>query len=198
MKWNSWRGMGSDGDILLTPYVPEGITGYDDDDDASYGWCHLQGSRSPGLPAHPLKMEPNGRSWNIGDYQSTLHKIPQERRSQTMEHGNEWKRWEVFPILRLCHMMTAISSNMSHEDCNIQQAKAAVKENHNKAVAGSNQTLGITQKRYSEAFHRLKFLTFQRLRPSFREKWHGKKRCGKGTSCCKVLYSEKKQSSQLS
>jgi len=33
MKLNSWRGIGSDGDVLLTPYVPEGITGYDDDDD---------------------------------------------------------------------------------------------------------------------------------------------------------------------
>jgi len=25
--------MGSDGNVLLTPYVPKGITGYDDDDD---------------------------------------------------------------------------------------------------------------------------------------------------------------------
>ena len=31
MKLNSWRGTGSDGDVLLTPYVPEGITGYDDE-----------------------------------------------------------------------------------------------------------------------------------------------------------------------
>jgi hypothetical protein len=30
---------------------------------------------------------------------------------------------------------------MSHMDCNTQQA-TAVKENHNKAPAGSNQTLG--------------------------------------------------------
>jgi len=29
LKWNSWRRIGSDGDVLLTPYVPEG---YDDDD----------------------------------------------------------------------------------------------------------------------------------------------------------------------
>jgi len=27
------RNIGSDGDVLLTPYVPKGITGYDDDDD---------------------------------------------------------------------------------------------------------------------------------------------------------------------
>jgi len=33
MKSNGWRGTGSDGDVLLTPYAPEGITGYDDDDD---------------------------------------------------------------------------------------------------------------------------------------------------------------------
>ena len=33
MKLNSWREIGSDGDVLLTPCVPEGITGYDDDDD---------------------------------------------------------------------------------------------------------------------------------------------------------------------
>ena len=38
MKLNSWRGIGSDDGVLLTPYVPEGIMGYDDDDDgASYG-----------------------------------------------------------------------------------------------------------------------------------------------------------------
>ena len=29
----SWPEIGSDGDVLLTPYVPEGITGNDDDDD---------------------------------------------------------------------------------------------------------------------------------------------------------------------
>ena len=59
---------------------------------------------------------------------------------------------------------------MSHEDRNIQKPKVVFKENHDKAPAGSNQTLGIIQKRHSEAFHKLKFLTFQRLRPSFREK----------------------------
>jgi hypothetical protein len=29
---SSWPEIGSDGDVLLTPYVPKGITGYDDDD----------------------------------------------------------------------------------------------------------------------------------------------------------------------
>ena len=33
MKLSSWQEIGSDGDVLLTPYVPKGITGYDDDDD---------------------------------------------------------------------------------------------------------------------------------------------------------------------
>jgi hypothetical protein len=33
VKLNSWPEIGSDGDILLTPYVPKGIIGYDDDDD---------------------------------------------------------------------------------------------------------------------------------------------------------------------
>ena len=33
MKLSSWPEIGSDGDVLLTPYVPKGITGYDDDDD---------------------------------------------------------------------------------------------------------------------------------------------------------------------
>jgi hypothetical protein len=33
VKLNSWPEIGSDGDVLLTPYVPKGITGYDDDDD---------------------------------------------------------------------------------------------------------------------------------------------------------------------
>jgi len=31
VKLNSWPEIGSDGDILLTAYVPKGITGYDDD-----------------------------------------------------------------------------------------------------------------------------------------------------------------------
>ena len=35
MKLSSWPEIGSDGDVLLTPYVPKGITGYDDDDDTS-------------------------------------------------------------------------------------------------------------------------------------------------------------------
>ena len=33
MKLSSWPEIGSDGDVLFTPYVPKGITGYDDDDD---------------------------------------------------------------------------------------------------------------------------------------------------------------------
>jgi hypothetical protein len=31
VKLSSWPEIGSDGDVLLTPYVPKGITGYDDD-----------------------------------------------------------------------------------------------------------------------------------------------------------------------
>ena len=33
MKLSSWPEIGSDGDVLLMPYVPKGKTGYDDDDD---------------------------------------------------------------------------------------------------------------------------------------------------------------------
>ena len=33
VKLNSWLEIGSDGYVLLTPYLPKGITGYDDDDD---------------------------------------------------------------------------------------------------------------------------------------------------------------------
>jgi hypothetical protein len=33
VKLSSWPEIGSDGDVLLAPYVPTGITGYDDDDD---------------------------------------------------------------------------------------------------------------------------------------------------------------------
>jgi hypothetical protein len=33
VKSRGWPEIGSDGDILLTPYVPYGITGTDDDDD---------------------------------------------------------------------------------------------------------------------------------------------------------------------
>jgi hypothetical protein len=32
VKLSSWPEIGSDGDVLLTPYVPKGITGYDDDE----------------------------------------------------------------------------------------------------------------------------------------------------------------------
>ena len=32
MKLSSWPEIGSDGDVLLMPYVPKAITGYDDDD----------------------------------------------------------------------------------------------------------------------------------------------------------------------
>ena len=31
MKLSSWPEIGSDGDVLLMPYVPKGITVYDDD-----------------------------------------------------------------------------------------------------------------------------------------------------------------------
>ena len=37
MKLSSWPEIGSDGDVLLTPYVPKGITGYDGDDDDDVG-----------------------------------------------------------------------------------------------------------------------------------------------------------------
>jgi hypothetical protein len=42
VKLNSWPEIGSDSDILLTPYVPKGITGYDDDDEKIGGSleCH--------------------------------------------------------------------------------------------------------------------------------------------------------------
>jgi hypothetical protein len=32
VKLSSWPEIGSDGDDLLTPYVPKGKTGYDDDE----------------------------------------------------------------------------------------------------------------------------------------------------------------------
>ena len=43
MKLSSWPETGSDGDVLLTPCVPKGITGYDDDDSV-----HVLQSRRPG------------------------------------------------------------------------------------------------------------------------------------------------------
>ena len=36
MKLNSWLETGLDCDVLLMPYVPKGITGYDDDDDITF------------------------------------------------------------------------------------------------------------------------------------------------------------------
>jgi len=32
VKLSSWPEIGSDGDVLLMPYVPKGTTGYDDDE----------------------------------------------------------------------------------------------------------------------------------------------------------------------
>ena len=44
MKLSSWPEIGSDGDVLLTPYVPKGIRGYDDDDgDTESGNAHEDG-----------------------------------------------------------------------------------------------------------------------------------------------------------
>ena len=40
VKLSSWLEIVSDGDVLLTPYVPKGITGYDDDDDDEYHSIH--------------------------------------------------------------------------------------------------------------------------------------------------------------
>jgi hypothetical protein len=37
VKLRSWPEIGSDGDVLLAPYDPEGITGDDDDDDDDDG-----------------------------------------------------------------------------------------------------------------------------------------------------------------
>jgi hypothetical protein len=39
VKLSSWPEIRSDGDVLLTPYVPKGITGYDDDDDDDDDSC---------------------------------------------------------------------------------------------------------------------------------------------------------------
>jgi hypothetical protein len=36
VKLNSWQEIGSDGDVLLTPYDSKGITGYDDDDEDNF------------------------------------------------------------------------------------------------------------------------------------------------------------------
>jgi hypothetical protein len=41
VKLSSWPEIGSDGDVLLTPYVPKGITGYDDDDDTVEIFMHF-------------------------------------------------------------------------------------------------------------------------------------------------------------
>ena len=41
MKLSSWPEIGSDGDVLLTPYVPKGITGHHDDDDDSQIVCEV-------------------------------------------------------------------------------------------------------------------------------------------------------------
>jgi len=39
VKLSSWPEIGSDGDVLLMPYVPKGITGHDDDDDLEAQIC---------------------------------------------------------------------------------------------------------------------------------------------------------------
>ena len=55
MKLSSWPEIGSDGDVLLTPYVPKGITGYDDDDDdecfpEGRAVYNVQNTADPGTP----------------------------------------------------------------------------------------------------------------------------------------------------
>jgi hypothetical protein len=47
VKLSSWPEIASDGDVLLKPYVPKGITGYDDDyddddDDDTDKYIHCQ------------------------------------------------------------------------------------------------------------------------------------------------------------
>ena len=37
MQLSSWPEIGPDGDVLLMPYVPKGIIGYDDDDESLWG-----------------------------------------------------------------------------------------------------------------------------------------------------------------
>jgi len=39
---SSWPEIGTDGDVLLTPCVPKGITGHDDDDEYMFSDCHVQ------------------------------------------------------------------------------------------------------------------------------------------------------------
>jgi len=43
MKLNSWLETGLDGDVLLTPYVPKGITGYDDEYSSKSGFKIILG-----------------------------------------------------------------------------------------------------------------------------------------------------------
>ena len=58
MKLSSWPEIGSDGDVLLTPYVPKGITGYDDDDDdsRSYAAPSLVSSKEFNDPYSALRL----------------------------------------------------------------------------------------------------------------------------------------------
>jgi hypothetical protein len=42
VKLNSWPEIGSDGDVLLMPYVPKGITGYDDEDESTSKKCVIE------------------------------------------------------------------------------------------------------------------------------------------------------------
>ena len=46
MKLSSWPEIGSDGNVLLTPYVPKGITRHDDDDDDERHDKHVTGIHS--------------------------------------------------------------------------------------------------------------------------------------------------------
>jgi hypothetical protein len=43
-KLSSWPEIGSDGDVLLTPYGPKGITGYDDDEYIYLTLCNTPSS----------------------------------------------------------------------------------------------------------------------------------------------------------
>ena len=71
MKLSSWPEIGSDGDILLTPYVPKGITGYDDDDDShNFGLFMIPGT-------YPSAMEHSGLRWkrSIGLSPEFFHRL---------------------------------------------------------------------------------------------------------------------------
>ena len=59
MKLSNWPEIGSDGDVLLTTYVPKGITGYDDDEDDICVYIYIYIHKKTSIKRNILTIKQN-------------------------------------------------------------------------------------------------------------------------------------------